>query len=369
MKLGLLPALGLVLPTLLFAQPADLDAQVEAIMEEYHVTGVGIGRIEESRLAWTRYYGEQSPGVAVSDSTMFNTASVNKAVTAELALRLVDEGLLDFDEPISAHYVHPDIAADSRHEYLTPRIILTHTTGFLNWPHNYEDGKLAFLRDPGEAYGYSGIGFMILGRFLEHKLGTTFPELVRQHVFEPAGMTYASVVQAPWMEPLVAHPSDAEGQPFPDFALDYGYWNPADDLYVSVPDYAKFLLHVLEGNTLSPALRVERQRVQTSLIEDDIWGCKEGRDMPCPDAFGHSIGWFVFDYGGNVNIQHGGNDQGEAGIGYLELSSNSGTIVFVRGANGVLAWPRIVDLIDGEQQFTSVFHAIIAEYFSAQEEG
>lgn len=337
-------------------------------MDEHNVTGVGLGRIESGELVWTRYYGEQSPGVPVTASTMFNTASVHKAVTAELVLRLVDQGRVDLDEPISAYYVHPDIADDPRHESLTPRLILTHQTGFLNWPYNYEDGTLAFVRDPGTEYGYSGIGFMILGRFLERKLETPYPQLVREVIYDPLGMDGASSVLEAWMEDRVAHPTDSEGAPFPDFALDEGYWNPADDLYVTVEDYATFLLNVYRGGGVSPEIRELRTRVQTDLREDPIWGCDGGAVDPCPEPFGHSLGWFVYTYGDSVNLQHGGNDQGEAANGYIHLDSGNGLVVFVIGANGILAWPKIVDAIDSEQSFTTTFNYIIAKFLSGDAE-
>jgi len=345
--------------------PDGLGERVQDLMDEYNVTGVGLGRIEAGELVWTRYYGEQSPGVPVTAETMFNTASVHKAVTAELALRLIDKGLLDLDEPISEHYIHPDIADDLRHLELTPRIILTHTTGFLNWPHNYEDGRLAFVQDPGTQYGYSGVGFMILGRFLENKLKTPYPQIVRETIYDPIGMDGASSVQEPWMEGRVTHPTDADGQPFPDFALDYGYWNPADDLYVTVEAYAAFLIDVYQGGGLRPDLQDARVRVQTDLRDDPLWGCDGGAVDPCPEPFGHSLGWFVFGYGESLNLQHGGNDRGEAANGYIHLNSGNGLVVFVNGANGVRVWPEIVDVIDQEQQFTTTFHYIINKFLSS----
>ncbi|MEM6327414.1 MAG: serine hydrolase domain-containing protein [Bacteroidota bacterium] len=350
------------------APPAQLDARVEAVMDSFNVTGLGLGRIQDGRLVWTRYYGEQSPGVPVTATTMFNTASMHKAVTAELALRLVDKGLLDLDEPISAHYVHPDIADDPRHEALTPRLLLTHQTGFLNWPFNYEDGVLAFTQDPGTGYTYSGIGFMIFGRFLEQKLGTPYPQLVREHVYDPIRMDGASSVQETWMTDRVAQPTDADGQPFPDFALDEGYWNPADDLYVTVEDYAAFLIDVWRGGGVSPEVGRLRTEVQTPLREDPIWGCDDGAMDPCPEPYGHSIGWFVFGYGDSLNLQHGGNDRGEAANGYIHLDSGNGLVVLVNGANGVLAWPEIVDAIDDEQRFTATFHYIIDKFLSGDAE-
>jgi len=215
--------------------------QIDQILEwkaEHKASTIGIGVIEAGELAWTGYYGEQSPGIPASETTMFNTASVSKAITAELAIRLVDKGLIDLDEPVFKYYIHPDIADDPRHKDLTPRILLNHTSGFLNWPTEYDDGKLAFVRDPGSAFGYSGAGFDIFANFLEAKLSQTFPELVQEHIFDPFGMEKASQVQADWMIPYRIQPLDETGAFIEEFNLEMGYWNPADDYYATVEDHA-----------------------------------------------------------------------------------------------------------------------------------
>jgi len=57
--------------------------------------------IKRGELVLTRYYGEQAPGRAVDANSMFNTASVQKAVTSETVIRLVEKGLVSLDESLS----------------------------------------------------------------------------------------------------------------------------------------------------------------------------------------------------------------------------------------------------------------------------
>ncbi len=95
--------------------------------------------------------------------------------------------------PPSDYSIHPDILHDPRHRQLTPRVLLNHQAGFLKWPHVYEDGKLAFIDEPGNGnYNYAGIGFRIFAQFLEAKLEKPFPQIVREHVFDPIGMTWTT---------------------------------------------------------------------------------------------------------------------------------------------------------------------------------
>jgi len=340
--------------------------EIKRLMEEFHVTGVGIGIIENGVLTKTSYYGEQSPNVPVSKNTMFNVASVTKAVTAETFLRLVAKGEVSLDEPISAYYVHADLVDDPRHELLTPRMILTHKTGFRNWPWLYEDEKLAFDNDPGTKYGYSGIGFYILGKFLEEKLWVTFPHIVEQTLFEPLEMKNTSIVRESWFKERCPIPVDAEGNYMEEYSHEIGYWNPADDLHVSVEDYAKFLISSMNNEGLTDELVKLREEIHVDLSTDEIWGTNDSNSEDVfPPKYGQGIGWMVFDYGdGNKNIQHGGNDRGEAAMGYFHTKSKNGAVVFCNGGNAVRILPKLVELVDKEQKYTSVYNHMFRKFFS-----
>jgi len=343
-----------------------LNPKVIELMEEFKITGAGIGYIENGVLVKTEYYGEQGPNTPVTDSTMFNVASVTKAVTSELFLRLAAKGEVSLDEPISDYYVYADIVNDQRHKLLTPRIILTHRTGFKNWPYEYEDGKLAFENEPRTTFGYSGIGFYILARFLEEKMSSTFPHLVNENIFKPLKMSNSSIVIESWFENKRPIPVDNEGKYMKPYDLNIGYWNPADELHISVEDYSKFLISSMNNEGLSNDLVTEREKVLSDLTNDPIFGTDEStKNVFYPPSYGYGLGWMVFDYGdGNKNIQHGGNDKGEAAMGYFHTKTKNGLIVFLNGGNGAFMLPRIVELLDEEQKYTSVYNYIFEKFYS-----
>ena len=335
-------------------------------MEEYDAASVGIGIIRNGALVWTGYYGEESSGKPIGPQSMFNTASTNKAITAETALSLVSKGVIDLDEPISAFYIHPDIASDPRHALLTPRILLTHQAGFMNWPYLYEDQKLAFIDDPGNgAYNYAGIGFRIFAKFLEAKLEKPFPQIVSEEIFDPVGMTHAtnSHDEAKEMNSIVM-PVDENGRFQNDYKFRTDYWSAADDLFVSVEDYAAFLISTMNNKLVSEAVSAERSHVQTDLAGNAIWGCAEDAVDPCPSPYGHGIGWFVFGYDTGLVLHHGGNDRSEAAIGYYEPVSQNGGVIFVNSPQGVQLWPKIADVVDPNQPMPGVFHDLILKFFS-----
>ena len=349
-----------------YAPPEDVDRRIGAFMDEYSAATVGIGIIRNGKLVWSRYYGDEAPGKPAGPQSMFNTASTNKAITAETALRLASKGVIDLDEPISAYYVHPDIADDPRHKLLTPRILLTHQAGFLNWPYAYDDGKLAFIDDPGNgAYNYAGIGFRIFALFLEAKLNKPFPQIVREQILSPLGMTRTtnSHDEAKLLDSIVV-PVDQDGNFVADYELKTDYWSAADDLFVTVEDYAAFLISTLNNEGVNKKLAAERSRVQTEMAGNTIWGCGKDAVDPCPSPYGHGIGWFVFGYEDGLVLHHGGNDRSEGAIGYYEPASGDGGIIFVNSPRGVELWPKIADVVDPEQPVTDVFHDLIRKFFT-----
>jgi CubicO group peptidase (beta-lactamase class C family) len=126
-----------------------VEQALQDILDKHRIVTAGLGILVDGKPARALYHGDASPGVPANAATRFNVASITKTVTAEAALRLIDAGELDLDEPLGAYWVDPDIAGDPRLLSLTARTVLTHTTGFPNWRFFRSDGKLAFVRTPG----------------------------------------------------------------------------------------------------------------------------------------------------------------------------------------------------------------------------
>jgi CubicO group peptidase (beta-lactamase class C family) len=355
-----------------FSRAALADAGVPPLLAKWRVAGAGIAVIRGYRVIWTGYYGEQGPGVPASSNTMFNTASVAKSITAETVLRLVAQGRLSLDEPIAKFYSEPDLAGDARYAKLTPRLILIHESGLLNWSYNYEDKKLAFVADPGVRFGYSGAAFDILAKFLEKKLGVDFETLVKTTLFKPIGMQSISMSRRASIDSRVTTPMNADGvyeAPYTTAQPDWhhGSWSAASDLYVSIEDYAKFLISVMRQEGMTPALTADRWRVQASFAGAKEWECFAAPFVTCPNAYGFGLGYLVFDYKDAKFIWAGGNDSGENALAYFSSNApGDAVIVFVNGGNGIYATTDIIDLVDPTQKLAAYFRQLIDRQLQAK---
>ena len=83
---------------------------------------------------WRRGFGRaiEDPAQPVSEETVFEAASLGKPVFAYAVLRMADAGVLDLDRPLYDYLPLPD-ANNPRMKRVTPRHVLSHTTGLPNW--------------------------------------------------------------------------------------------------------------------------------------------------------------------------------------------------------------------------------------------
>ena len=82
-------------------------------------------------------------------------------------------------------------------------------------------------------------------------------------------------------------------------------------------------------------------------------------DLKCPDAYGHSIGWQVFQYGDHTIVTHSGSDAGENALVYYSPDKKHGAVVFVNGANGWFLMTRIIEIIGDEPLLADYYRGLI----------
>lgn len=143
----------------------------------------------------------------VTTEDHFRIGSVTKPMTAALVLQLVEEGLIELDEPVQT-YLPTWLAGHPFENEITIRQLMNHTNGLVEYalsPAFYiESGTRldrAFepeeitewlavqdpLFAPGEQYSYETGGFLSLGSVIEAVTGNSAAAEMRTRIFEPAG--------------------------------------------------------------------------------------------------------------------------------------------------------------------------------------
>ncbi|HEX8393401.1 MAG TPA: serine hydrolase domain-containing protein [Longimicrobium sp.] len=318
----------------------EVDRQAPLWLVRHQVPSVAIAYIRNGRVAWTRVYGEQAPGVPATPATLYNVASLAKPVSAETMLRLAAAGRVSLDEPLAGFWVDPDVAADPRHQRLTPRIALSHRTGFPNWRFQTEGKTLAFQRDPGTTLGYSGEGFEYARRFAQQKLDAEWESLARRYVMGPLRMNSTTYTH-PAAAARVALPFGREGRYGEPSVQDSAL--ASDDLYTTVGDYAAFLTGVIRRDGLPAAYAAQRDSMHV-VNEESTARCDRAAVAHCPRV-GMGLGWEILEFGGETVRMHSGADWGESTLAFYFAETGDGAVILTNGANGMKVSLEAVELL------------------------
>jgi CubicO group peptidase (beta-lactamase class C family) len=203
----------------------SFDNTMLAFMEARGITSGSLAVTTQGRLVKATGYSVVAGGGTlptaqrITPTTLFRIASISKPVTAAAISRLVQDGQLDLNSPITDLVdlsPPPGQTADPRLVQATVRRVLQHLGGFGDptvtgfdpmfadrtisqffgtpLPDSqrqiieYNSGR-TLAHAPGTAYGYSNYGYMLLGRIIETVTGMTYPAYVQQAVLGPLGIT------------------------------------------------------------------------------------------------------------------------------------------------------------------------------------
>jgi CubicO group peptidase (beta-lactamase class C family) len=356
-------ALGAIISssTRLLAQPeqptpdelrAKISQDVPGWLKQYNVPSASVAYIANGRLAWTVVAGEQSPGVPATDKTLYNIASLTKPIVAETILRLASQNKLQLDEFIYPYWVDPDIKNNPWNKLLTPRLCLSHQTGFANW-RRMTNGILTFKFQPGTQSSYSGEGFFYVARFAQNKAGQPFDRLAQNYVLGPLGMKDTSFIVQDWFNGRLAQPYT--NSVFLPPALT-STWNAADLVETTITDYARFVASVMRNDGLSPAIAAER------LVMTRDWTSEDAREQVCTHetpgtachiSAGMGLGWQIIVHNGVTIVDHSGSDTGVNTHAFFVPSKHVGAVIFTNGENGSKVIGEIVHVLSPDPVYAA----------------
>ncbi len=139
----------------------------------------------------------------VNAETNFRIASVSKILTAETVLKLVEQDLLQLDEPIVGLIADTFglTVADERARNITIRQLLSHTSGISNFLKIFFDSgsydQMGMLSEalsvqldsePGSTFKYGNVSYVLLGKAIELVTGLSYQDATKELVLTPLGL-------------------------------------------------------------------------------------------------------------------------------------------------------------------------------------
>jgi CubicO group peptidase (beta-lactamase class C family) len=318
----------------------DLKSDLDSIMNEITTPGAAVAIVSADSIVWIETYGLANieTGEPVTEETHFCIGSCTKSFVGLGFLKLLDEGKVDLETPVSE--IAPEIAIDNPWTDTHPvRIIhlLEHTAGFddshPNW--FYFEGPVLSLREalnekahlrrvrwrPGTRSSYSSTGFVLAGYILEKITGLPLEDYLKQALLEPLGMTTSTVGSSEESRRLLAAGYDRYTRPFPVW---YDYDEPAGAMNASIKEMAAFVQFLLNRGSVGDA-----QIISDSLF-DRIGKPSSTLAAEAGLGSGYSFGIGTGYRGGAKWLTHGGAVPGflaeysaclDNGLGYVVLQN------------------------------------------------
>jgi CubicO group peptidase (beta-lactamase class C family) len=260
--------------TTLAADSADVLAR--RLVAEHAITGLQVAVVNGGRLAWTAAYGVRARGdgagsappgadLPMQRTTTTWAASITKAVFATYVMQLVEQGRFDLDAPVARQLPQPLdayapyrekaalVVHDSAWGRVTPRMLLSHTGGLLNFASMEPDGRMRLHDAPGTRYRYSGEGINLVQFLVEQRLGRPLDALMQEALFGPLGMARTSLTFRPELADDIADRFGADGR-----FLAKTRRHPAraaGSMTSTAGDLAAFAIALMDGRVLRAATR------------------------------------------------------------------------------------------------------------------
>jgi len=336
------------------------DEEVRCLMAREQVEGLALAVIDGGVVTSVRTWGRRNveKDLALTPQTIMYGASLTKTAFAYMLLQLVDEGRLDLDasvatllpQPLPAYDTKPydfsDLAGDERWRKLTPRILLTHSSGFANFRWVEPDRKLRFHFDPGARYGYSAEGMYILQLIVERGLGLDTEQEMQRRVFGRFGMRNTSML---WRADFAHNLADGytiEGKMIPHD--DRSRASAAGSMDTSIEDQARLWAGIVRGEGLSAASRAMLVRPQLPITSRHQFPSFAPDQVNWPQRLAAGLGLITFvDRSGPAWFKGGHNDS----TGNMVICLESGKRCVVMLSNDVRAeriYPELARRVLGE---------------------
>lgn len=316
-----------------------LDARLSRLMDRPSMVGLAVGVVENGRITFLKGYGETlaKSGEPVTPQTVFRWASLSKGVAATMVAKLAEKGDVSLDAPI-ARYGTTLRLPDHAERYASVADLLSHRLGIYHnaYDERLEDGvdpreirqqigDLSLVCQPGTCWNYENVAFDAASEIVTHVAGRPYPQVLENRLFDPLGMTSASVTREGLTNSKSwAHPHNA-GRREIDLSDAYYRVPAAGGVNSNIKDLAIWMLAQMGEmpGVVSPQVlrELHARLVQTANERSRL-------HMPSDPLEGawYGFGWRSYDYGGHQIVGHRGGVDGYRSLILFDPKTKSGVV-------------------------------------------
>jgi CubicO group peptidase (beta-lactamase class C family) len=351
---------------------------IETKLKEYQVPGMAIAVVTDNDVILSEEFGwaNVEEKIPVTDTTIFPIGSSTKPFTSTLIARLVTDGIMNWDDPVTQYlpYFVLKIKSDNPDDQVTIRDLLSHRTGFFhmdmiqnvvnweqdpNWDINKDPTrysreallKAATEYEPKDTFrtkhNYSNISMMAAALASGQAANTNWDQLMTDKIFRPLKMksTTTSINQIKDLQDVaLGYLKSKEGNK-PAELVNMDIVSPAGGINSNIIDMTQWLRFLLSEGTLKGRQLIESDEIQ-EMWTTQIEGAEVGGLNPAGTNYG--LGWFIGEWNGYKIVEHKGNALGystnfalipEIGIGYVMLSNVLPNLI--QGELDMMVWEAL----------------------------
>ena len=307
---------------------SDLQARLEAVLAERKVPGATLGILRDGDVSvFAAGIANKNTAVEVTPETLFQIGSITKVWTATIVMMLVDEGVLDLDEPVVTYLPELKFADADVTKRVTLRDLLSHRSG-VGGDHILETGRgddtleryietcaaLGQDHELGATMSYCNTGYSVAGRIIEKVTGAVWDQVLRERIIQPLGLTHTNTLpeEAILFRVAAGHVEDNVA---PMWVLPRSA-GPAGLINSTAEDLLAFAqLHLDEGRapdgTQLVSVSSVKQMQEAQIEVPDRW--------TLGDRWG--LGWILFEWSGKPMYGHDGGTIGQRA--YLRIAPDA----------------------------------------------
>ena len=332
----ILLALATVLVQDVFAQPSvppGLDAYVERVRKQFEVPGISLTVVKDGKVVLSRGFGIKKKGLqdAVDAGTVFAIASNTKAFTATALALLVEQGKIEWDEPVIRYLPWFRLSDPYVTAELTVRDLLVHRSGLglgagdlLIWPGTDLNQRAIVQRLANvplstsfrSRYAYDNVLYLVAGELIEAVSGQNWHDFVKTRILDKldmreTGVRHSDIGRLPNVASAHARVEGAV-RPVNPFLSDNS--DAAGGIVTNARDIAKWLIVQLDsGRTAAGTRLFEPSTTQ------ELWSVVTPMAVAAPppelkalrsNFAGYGLGFGLRDYRGFKLVSHTGSLSG-----------------------------------------------------------
>ena len=340
-----------------------LDAFLESARTDADIPGLAIAIVRNDSVVYARGFGvlEHGGSERVDANTLFAIGSNTKAFTAAVVGRMVEDGRMRWDDPVTQHL--PDFRLFDPYvtREITMRDVLSHRSGLGRrgdaiWyatPYDRAEviRRIRYL-EPSSSFrsqfGYQNIMFIAAGEAAASAAGSSWDELIATHLLQPLGMGRSNTsVRALEGVANVATPHTLDdGKVVPIAWRNIDNAGPAGSINSSVLDMAQWLRMLLGGGELDGRRILAEATVREIQTPHTIAGSGTDSLFPMRHFSAYGLGIGLSDYYGRKLLMHSGGIDGMLSTVALLPEENVGLVLLTNSDAHSIYSPLTYDIID-----------------------